>query len=129
LIATLIGEGSGSADSMKGLADCIMLGEKASIEMAVVADAVRDMIAQFSDMADKEDLLPELDFQLSELVRLASHQMATIRRFEALAEVQRHVRSRLMDLVHAPGPEITMDATVGEPANDQFPETENQNGS
>jgi len=127
LIATLIGEGTGPGDGIKGLADCVMLGEKASIEMAVVADAVRDMVAQFNNASDRDDLLPEVDFQLSELVRLASQQMATIRRFEALAEVHRHVRTRLMDLVNAPGPEITMDETVGEPANDQFPEAENQN--
>jgi hypothetical protein len=45
-----------------------------------------------------------------------------MRRFEALAEIQRHVRGRLSDLVQAPLPEITMDATVGAPANDHFPE-------
>jgi len=122
LVATLVGEGTTPADGSQKLADCVMLGEKTAIEMAVVADAARDLIGQFTELPGTDDLCPELDHQLSELVRLASDQMVSMRRFEALAEIQRHVRGRLSDLVHAPIPEITMDATVGPPANDHFPE-------
>ena len=90
--------------------------------MAVVADAARDLIGKFTELPGTDDLLPELDHQLSELVRLAAEQMVAMRRFEALAEIQRHVRGRLSDLLNVPFPEITMDATVGAPANDHFPE-------
>jgi hypothetical protein len=122
LVATLVGEGTKPADGSQKLTDCVMLGEKTAIEMAVVADAARDLIGKFTEFPGTDDLFPELDHQLSELVRLASDQMVTMRRFEALAEIQRHVRGRLSDLVQAPLPEITMDATVGAPANDHFPE-------
>ena len=121
LVATLVGEDAAPTEGLQKLSDCVLLGEKATIEIAVVADATRDLLGKLSHISDEHDVLPELDFQLSELVRLASEQMASMRRFEALAEIHRHVRLRLADIINTPNAEITMDDAVGEPANDHFP--------
>jgi len=42
-----------------------------------------------------------------------------MRRFEALAEIQRHVKSRLTDIIHSYGPLTLSETPLGPAANDQ----------
>ena len=69
------------------------------------------------------DSVAELDHQLSELVRLASDHMASMRRFEALAEIHRHIRGRLSDLIGSQLSSSNLEHPVGQPANDHFLDT------
>ncbi len=126
LVATLAGDGAKPDEAEQKLTDCVMLGEKVSIDIAVLADASRDLIGKFAKLPESDVLLPELDRHLSELVRLASDQMSSMRRFEALAEVHRHLRIRLKDLINTTGSVLThadmsIETPIGAPANDQFP--------
>jgi len=123
LMATLVGEPESSRDAAEKLTAFVMEGEKSSIEMAVVADAARDVLGQITLPDVDPDDVAELDHQLSELVRLAADHMASMRRFEALAEIHRHVRARLSDMMSLQMSNVDLEHPFGPPANDHFPDT------
>jgi len=128
LIATLAGDVSKPTDGPQKLNECVLASEKTCIEMAVVADAARDVAARLVESNGENDALAELDYQLSELVRLSSEQMTSMRRFEALAEIQRHVKGRLTDIIHSYGHLTLNEAPLGPAANDQVDGDEDGDG-
>jgi len=119
LVAALAGDPAKVEDGSQKLSEFVLESEKVCIEMAVVADAARDIAAHLAALNTENDSLAELDHQLSELVRLSAEQMTSMRRFEALTEIQRHVKSRLTDLVHSYGHAGAAETPLGPAANDQ----------
>ena len=119
LIATLTGDPSNASEAHQKLTECVLDSEKICIEMAVVADTARDLAARLASSNSENDALAELDYQLTELLRLSSEQMTSMRRFEALTEIQRHIKSRLADIVQSFGPSALSEAPLGPAANDQ----------
>jgi len=118
LVAALTGDASKLSDAPQKLNEFVLASEKTCIEMAVVADAARDISARLAASHIDNDGLAELDYQLTELVRLSSEQMTSMRRFEALTEIQRHARNRLTEIIHSYGPSSFHDAPLGPAAND-----------
>ena len=119
LVAALTGDVSNTKDGPQKLNEFVLTSEKTCIEMAVVADAARDIAARLVESNSENDAIAELDYQLTELVRLSSEQMTSMRQFEALAEIQRHVKSRLTDIIHSYGPLTLSETPLGPAANDQ----------
>ena len=124
LVAVLTGDPSKPSEGLQKLNEFVLASERTCIEMAVVADAARDIATKLAASQHENDALAELDYQLTELVRLSSEQMVSMRRFEALAEIQRHVKSRLSDLINANGPVTFGEPPLGPAANDQPQETD-----
>jgi hypothetical protein len=119
LLAAMMGDVEHPAKAQEKLQNAIAESQKSCVDMAVLADSARDlMVAVTAQDAENIDL-SGLDLKLSELVRLSAEHMASMRRFEALSEIVRHVRGRLAEILQSSALPIVSDSERPPAANDQ----------
>jgi hypothetical protein len=118
LLAAMMGDAGQPSEAQAKLQTTIADGQRSCIELAVIADAARDLATSTLDQKVEFGTLTELESKLSELVRLSADQMAVMRRFEALSEILHHVRTRIKEILKSPPSPLIAEPIIAAPAND-----------
>ena len=115
ILATALSQGIAQEDDRETFTQIARSGERAAFDVAVTADAARDIGTTILEKGVNAELLRELDRHLSRLVACAAEQALIMKRVGAMGEMFRFIRQRVGALLERQG------ATAQTP--DQGPET------
>ena len=122
ILATALSQGIAQEDDRETFTQIARSGERAAFDVAVTADAARDIGTTILEKGVNAELLRELDRHLSRLVACAAEQALIMKRVGAMGEMFRFIRQRVGALLERQGAAAqTPDQGPETAANDSAP--------